>query len=122
MPAKVTISREETAEIAGAVAYWFRQHHEDKLAITTVAVEPFIYDDEYEQESLDIIVVFDGNESKLERDRGTGIFDKLRRKLDEMRIDAFPYFSYMSKKDWEGRHGGIHPRSRYYYRVSSARL
>jgi len=98
MPAKITISREEAAEIAGAVAYWFRQHHGSKLAITTVAVEPFIYDDEFERECLDIIVVFDGNESELETEWRTGIFDKLRRKLDEMRIEAFPYFSYMSKE------------------------
>ena len=68
MPAKVTISREEAAEIAGAVAYWFRQHHGSKLEITTVAVEPYVEDDEYENECLDIIVVFDGNENKLERD------------------------------------------------------
>ena len=114
MGTKITISREETAEIAGAVAYWFRQHHGSKLAITTVAVEPYIEDDEYENECLDIIVVFDGKENKLETGLGTGIFDKLRRKLDEMRIDAFPHFSYMSMKRWQQRHRGRHPRSRHY--------
>ena len=117
MGAKVTVTREEAAEIAGAVAYWFRQHHGSKLAITTVAVEPFIdcYD-EYEDECLDIIVVFDGNHEKLETHWKTGIFDKLHRKLDEMRIDPSPRFSYLSRRDWEQMHHGKHPRSKYYYR------
>jgi hypothetical protein len=116
MPARITISKEEAAEIAVAVAYWFRQHHGSTLEITTVAVEPYIEDDEYENECLDIIVIFDADESKLETQRRTGIFDKLRRKLGEMRLYAFPHFSYMSKRQCEKRYHGIHLRSKHYYR------
>ena len=112
MQSRFTVSRMAAAEVEGAVAYWLREYYKDPRFISSVVAIPVF--DHYDEEYLDIMVVFDGEYKKLDFDCRQAIRDKLDLKLEDLRIVAPHMLSFTCKKDWDNIHGGKHPRLSIY--------
>ena len=112
MEPRFTVSRMAAAEVAGAVAYWLRKYFNDQRFISTVVAIPVF--DSYDEEYLDIMVVYDGNPKKLDLSCQGAIQDKLHQKIEDLRIQVPFMLHFTWKKDWDTVHRGKHPRLSIY--------
>ena len=54
------------------------------------------------EEYLEVIIVFDGDQKRLSPRWTVGLTSRLRNRLEDMGIEAFPVTRFMEKSDWTG--------------------
>jgi hypothetical protein len=109
------ISKTVTNEVADAIGKALRERFKDKFVFDPIIVEPAIshYGDEY----LDVFIIFDGDQKKLDAHWTAGLTVLLGPKLDELGVDSVPVVSYVEKSEWEEVYHGEYPRMDELYRL-----
>ena len=87
-----------------------REYLDESFAGIDLAFGPIlvksVYDDYYDEEYLQVRVVFDGDFDLLDSKLTVGLRGYLRPHLDKMRVANVPGYSFIEKSEWEElRHG-----------------
>ena len=109
------ISKTVTNEVADAIGKVLRERFKDDFVFAPIIVESAIshYGDEY----LDIFIIFDGDQKKLDARWTSRLPLMLDPKLEKLGIDNVPIISYVEKSEWEEVYHGEYPRMDELYRL-----
>ncbi len=103
------ISREVADEFAALVGKALRERYGDKLIFAPIVVEPSL--DHYDDEYLDAIIVFTGDQKNLDPRWSNLLPLLLAPELDRLGVPGIPGISYVEKSEWEEVFHGKHPRA-----------
>lgn len=103
------ITKTVTDEMARLVGAALRERYQDEdLVFDPIIAERVI--DHYGDEYVDIFVIFDGDEGKLDDRWTNGLWIQLDPHLERLGITSVPGLSFVEKSEWAEVFHGKHPR------------
>ena len=93
------ITKETTNKVADMVRALLAERYQDEFVFDPIIVESkFDHDDE---EYLNINIVFDGDQDRLDIDWIIGLVGRMRPALLELGVTGVPGKSFIEKSEWE---------------------
>ena len=106
---KATITREVTDAVAKLVGDALRERFKDDgLVFDPIIAERAV--DHYGDEYVDIFVIFDGEQKKLDARWINGLRMMLDPQMEELGITSIPGLSFVEKSEWAEVFHGQYPR------------
>lgn len=102
------ISREVADEFGEIVGKALRERFKDDFVFDPIVVEPLI--DPWGDAYLDVFIIFDGDQKKLDSSWNVGLSRRLGGDLDRLGVPSVPSFSFVEKSEWQEVFHGKHPR------------